>query len=157
MLNKLFRKRSPWVYKLLDKPEVREVLGVWEKHLWHYTNIVGYTATGAIFLCAPDTSEYIIFYPSMPGNNCKSYGKFDSVEEFEDKILKEESFPDYGLYPINRDDLNVLNKKLGPLGEYQIYYPVLDPALGGSFELNNFDKGNIWVRTDILGQNRGIE
>ncbi|BFM48907.1 hypothetical protein [Marinomonas sp. THO17] len=104
-----------------------------------------------------ETNEYIAFYPSMPGNNCKNYGVFKSEDEFENTILKEPSFPQYCLYPINPEDLQVLESNLGPLDNEQVYYPILDPILGGSLELGRFDKGNVWIRTEIVGQNRGIE
>ncbi len=93
----------------------------------------------------------------MPGNNCKRYGVYDSFQQFEKEVLKEESFPEYCLYPIQINDLAILEKNLGHLGKFQIYYPTLDHALGGSLNLDKFGKGDIWVRTDILGQNRGIE
>lgn len=158
MISKLFgKKRKKTVYVLLEKPLPSDVLGVWEKHLSHYTEVVGYSATGSIFLYAPESKEYLVFYPSMPGNNSKGYGVFDNINEFEDTILKEESFANYCLYPIDPEDLTYLENKLGSLNEFQIYYPKLDPALGGSLELDGFGKGDIWVRTEILGQNRGIE
>lgn len=159
MLSKLFgkKKREKVIYTLFDKPIHREILGVWERHMWHYTEVVGYSATGAIFLFSPETNEYLVFYPSMPGNNSKGYGVFESLQEFKKTILDEESFPEYCLYPINPEDLEVLENNLGPLGKSQIYYPKLDPALGGSLGLEGFGKGDIWIRTEILGQNRGIE
>ena len=125
--------------------------------MWHYTMIIGYSATGTIFLQAPETNEYLVFYPSMPGSNCKKYGEFDSILGFENEILKEETFPQYCLYPISPQDLSVLEDRLGKLENDQIYFPKLDPALGGGLELEGFDKGDIWVRTEILGMNRGIE
>jgi len=145
------------IYTLLENHLDTDILGCWEKHVWHFKKVLGYSATGAIFLVSPGTNEYLTFYPSMPGNNCKNYGKFKSTEEFENEILKEPSFPQYCLYPINPEDLEILESNLGPLENEQIYYPKLDPALGGSLELDRFDKGNIWIRTEILGQNRGIE
>ncbi len=146
------------IYKLLEAPIDRgEVLGYWEKHMWHYTKVIGYSATGSIFLMSPETMEFLVFYPSMPGNNSKGYGKYQSIEDFEETILKDDVFPDYCLYPISPDDLITLKNTLGELEEEQIYYPKLAPALGGSLDLDGFDKGNIWVRTEILGQNRGIE
>jgi hypothetical protein len=123
----------------------------------HFNKIFGYSATGSIFLLAPETNEYLVLYPSMPSNNAKNYGVFESFEDFENNILKEPSFPEFCLHPINPEDLEVLESNLGPLENEQIYYPKLDPALGGSLELEQFDKGNIWIRTEILGQNRGIE
>ena len=159
MFKNIFKKRknSSWIYKLLKTVEPVAVLGVWEKHLQHYTDIIGYSATGALFIMSPETKEYLVFYPSMPGNNCKGYGAFESIYEFEETILKESSFPEFGLYPIDLALLNEIHNKLGPLDEHQIYFPALDPELGGTLELKNFTKGDIWVRTDIVGQNRGIE
>ena len=125
--------------------------------MWHYTKVIGYSATGSIFLMSPETMEFLVFYPSMPGNNSKGYGEFKSIEDFEEIILKDDVFPDYCLYPIPPDDLITLQNTLGELEEEQIYYPKLDFALGGSLDLGGFDKGNVWVRTEILGQNRGIK
>ncbi len=144
------------IYKLLNQPIERDVLGCWEKHLWHYNKVIGFSATGTIFLMSPDTDEFLVFYPSMPGNNSKGYGEFDSIQDFEDSILKDEDFHDYCLYPITVEDLPVLEERLGKLDENQIYYPALDPALGGSLELDGFGKGDVWVRTEILGMNRDM-
>ena len=121
-----------------------------------YSIVIGYSVTGAIFLKNPETNEYLVLYPSMPGNNCKQYGSFESNKEFEEKILKNEDFPHYGLYPINPEDLEVLEKRLGSCRKEEIYYPVPEPMLGGSGKLETFDKGNIWVHTDIIGQSKGL-
>lgn len=158
MFSRFFKNRNKsFVYILLDEPQDISVLGVWGKHLYHFDKIIGYSATGTIFLRSTESSEYLAFYPSMPGNNSKNYGVFSSADIFEEKILKEKSFPDYCLYPIKHKDLQYLEKKIGYLKSFQIYYPKLDPALGGSLDLEGFGKGDIWVRTDILGQNRGIQ
>ncbi|WP_299769927.1 hypothetical protein [uncultured Pseudoteredinibacter sp.] len=145
------------IYRLLDEPLDIDILGCWEKHMWHYTKVIGYSATGTIFLMSPETDEFMVFYPSMPGNNCKGYGEFGNIKDFEEVILKDEVFHEYCLYPISPEDIPILIQNLGELEDEQIFYPKLDPALGGSLELDEFDKGNVWVRTEILGQNRGIE
>ena len=121
-----------------------------------YSIVIGYSATGAIFLRNPETKEHLVLYPSMPGNNCKGYGIFESTKEFEEEILKSEEFPYFGLYPIEPDELLILEKNLGPCEKEQVYYPVPEPAIGGSGELETFDKGNVWVHTDIVGQNIGL-
>ena len=155
----LFKLRKKgFIYKILDESLPINVLGVWEKHLLQFTEIVGYSATGSILLFSPKTLEYLVFYPAIkPGNNSKNYGVFQSLKDFESNILQDESFPEYCLYPITPADLKHLERKLGKLEEFQIYFPKLDPALGGSLALDNFGKGDVWVRTDTLGQNRGIE
>lgn len=67
------------MYTLLESPEDTSILGCWEKHLWHYDKVIGYSFTGTLFLYSTDTNEYLVFYPSKDGNNAKHYGKFDSV------------------------------------------------------------------------------
>ncbi len=144
------------MYRLLEKPEDSSILGNWEKYLWHYDKVIGYTFTGTIFLYSSETNEYLVFYPSKPGSNCKGYGKFDSISEFENEILKDDLFIEYALYPVDSEFIAEARAQLGDLEKDQIYYATLDPALGGSIDINNFSKGNIWVRTDVLGQNRGV-
>jgi hypothetical protein len=143
-------------YHLLEEEIDADILGCWEKHLMGYSKVVGYSATGAIFLRNPDIKYYLVLYPSMPGNNCKKYGPFANTEEFEAKILKDDNFPSYGLYPIKPDELLVLVERLGPCEKDQVYFPVPDPSIGGSGELDTFKKGNVWIHTDIIGQNKGL-
>ncbi|WP_223789481.1 T6SS immunity protein Tdi1 domain-containing protein [Marinicella meishanensis] len=151
------KKSGIKIYQLYKEPVSSDKLGVWQKHLGSFTQVVGYSVTGSILLFAPDSKEYLIFYPSMPGNNCKNYGEFPDIAEFEERILKEPSFPQYGLYPITEKDVKALVKILGPLAADEIYHPALDPAIGGSLNLDGFTKGNVFIHSDILGQNRGIE
>ena len=144
------------MYKLLTDPVDVAMLGSWEKHLWHYDKVIGYSFTGTLFLYSTETDEYLVFYPSKDGSNCKGYGVFESVSEFENTILKDENFIQYALFPIDEQFIETLVEKLGVLGAEEIYFPVLEPTLGGSLELDNFDKGNVWIRTEILGLNRGL-
>lgn len=143
-------------YRLLENESDAHVLGCWEAHVSGYSKVVGYTLTGAIFLRNPDSNEYLILYPGMPGSNCKKYGIFSGVDEFENRILKDCEFPSFGLYPVKPEDLSVLIERLGNCDKEQMYYPVPDPSIGGSGDLDTFKKGNVWVHTDLLGQNRGL-
>lgn len=143
-------------YHLLEEEAGAHILGCWEKHLMGYSRVVGYSATGAIFLRNPETSDYLILYPGMPGNNCKKYGSFTSTKEFEKKILKDDDFQNYGLYPIKPGELPTLVERLGPCEKDQVYFPVPDPSIGGSGKLDTFKKGNVWVYADIIGQNKGL-
>jgi len=152
----MFWKKKTKVYFLLEEPILNDVLGVWTKHLGEFTHIVGYTATGSLFMYSPTSNQYGVFYPLKLNSNFKNYGIFSSLGEFEATILKEPLFQDHGLFPIDHSSLSELEKRIGKLGKFEIYYPKLDPAIGGSLELKQFTKGNVWVRSDILGQNRGI-
>jgi hypothetical protein len=72
---------------------------------------------------------------------------------FEDAILKDVAFIEQFLRP---DDLRLLEAQLGELGPEEVYYPVPYPCLGGSGDLSTFDKGDVWVFADLLGQSLGV-
>ena len=137
------------LFWFLDQPKRKECLGAWEEYVGEFDEVLGYTALGDFILRNSQTSEYLVFYPQRPGNNAKNYGPFESLAEFRRKGFDEQSFADYCLRP---DDVYVLVDRLGPLGESEVYFPVPFPCLGGSGELSTFDKGNVWIYVDLLGQ-----
>lgn len=145
------------MYQLLESPRSVEILGVWENHTGNYSEVLGYTVLGSIILRAPETNEYLVLHPRVHGSNAKQYGEFDSIEDFEERILKDEGFIDYCIDPFTREDISALTQRVGKLEKEESYFPVPDPCIGGSGELDTFKKGNVWVSTDISGQNRGLE
>jgi hypothetical protein len=141
------------VYILTDPAESATRLGCWSKPLDRYSEVVGYSHLGSLFLRDPVKSEYLVLHPLLPGKNVKSYGFFASTTAFEDAILKDAAFIEQFLRP---DDLRLLEAHLGELGPEEVYYPVPYPCLGGSGDLSTFDKGDVWVFADLLGQSLGI-
>ena len=141
------------LYVLLDPPAPSTRMGCWSKPLARYSMVVGYSALGSFFLLDPARNEYLALHPLLAGNNAKSYGAFDCATAFENAILKEPAFVDRFLRP---DDVRSLQARLGELGHDQVYYPVPFPCLGGSGDLRSFDKGDVWVFVDLLGQSLGI-
>ena len=125
-------------------------------HLGEFDQIIGYSILGAIFLRSSSTQSYLVLYPLRGGYNCKNYGNFNSITEFESKILHDEGFAKVCLHPILPQQISKLSKRLGSLKPDEVYFPVPDPYLGGSGNLNTFKKGNVWVFADIAGQNRGL-
>ncbi len=144
------------MYYLLEKPEDSNILGVWSNHIGKYTEVVGYTTLGSIILHSPDASEYLVLHPRMQGNNAKQYGKFSSIGEFEEKILKDSGFHRSCITPLSEEDVESVIARLGALEKEECFYPCLDPSIGGSGKAETFDKGNVWVSADISGQNRGL-
>ena len=144
------------IYHLLERIKEVDWLGGWSNHLGSFDQIIGYSILGAIFLRSSTTQNYLVLYPLRSGNNAKNYGSFASTNDFENKILLEKSFAKSCLHPILPKQISILQKRLGALGNEEIYYPVPHPWIGGSWDLNSFDKGNVWINADIAGQNRGF-
>lgn len=141
------------MYELLDPPAPSLHLGCWAKPLGRYSEIVGNSHLGSLFLRDPATQVYMVLHPLMAGSNSKNYGIFASARDFEAAILKDQSFIDQFLRPT---DLRTLAARLGDLGPNQVYFPVPYPCVGGSGALATFDKGSVWVFADLLGQTLGV-
>jgi hypothetical protein len=143
-------------YTLLDDFEDVGILGCWANHTGSFDNVIGYTVLGAIILRSSSANEYLVLHPRANGNNAKNYGKFESLNEFENIVLSGDGFTEYCISPFNATDIDVLIEENGPLGKNEAFYPAPDPAIGGSGELATYKKGNVWVSADISGQNRGL-
>jgi hypothetical protein len=92
----------------------------------------------------------------MAGNNAKSYGRYESLEEFESQVLEAPEFQSACLQPRSLAELESLAERLGGLEAEEVYYPVPHPAIGGSGAIETYEKGNLWVFVEIAGQNRGL-
>jgi len=137
------------LYWLLDQPKHKASLGAWEDHVGDFDEVLGYTALADFILRNPQTREYLVFYPQKSGNNVKNYGPFESLADFRQEVLDDRSFVDSCL---RSNHVSVLASQIGSLGDSEVYYPVPFQCLGGSGALSTFDKGNVWVFVNLLGQ-----
>ncbi|MGE3425113.1 MAG: T6SS immunity protein Tdi1 domain-containing protein [Dehalococcoidia bacterium] len=138
---------------MLEPPRSTEYLGSWENPLGQYREVVGYSYLGSLFVRDPVKREYLVLHPLNYGNNARRYGSFDSTAEFESAVLRDAAFVEEILRPL---DLAELEQRLGSLGPNQVYFPVPYPLIGGSGELATFQKGNVWVFADLVGQTLGV-
>lgn len=151
VLRKLFGKSEPTqLYKLVE-PQSHEILGPWAPEFPAYREVVGYSSLGHIFLRDPESHDYILLHPFKGA--AKSYGKYESVNVFENDVLKDPGFETTVLRP---EHVQAIAKRLGPLGEEEVYIPQPYPFLGGSEAPNTYDKENVWVFTHIVGQMGGL-
>jgi hypothetical protein len=141
------------MYTLFDSPASATRLGCWSRPLGRYSEVIGYSHLGSLFLKDPAKSEYVVLHPLLHGNNAKAYGSFSSTKAFEDAVLKDSGFVARFLRP---DDLRSLRERLGELSPNDVYYPVPFPCVGGSGALSTFEKGDVWVFADVLGQILGV-
>jgi len=152
MLFRLFRKPSePALYRLFP-PRAAEVLGPWAPHFPKYTEVVGYSSLGLIFMRNPESGEYEVLHPFKGA--AKGYGAHGGLDDFEEAVLKEPGFREHVLRP---DHVQAIHKRLGALSEDQIYIPQPYPMIGGSGAPETYDKGNAWVFCHIVAQMGGLK
>ena len=136
-------------YQLLSDSRHKDSLGTLAHNFDDFSDVVGYSALGDLFVRDPDTNEYAVVYLHRHGFPAKRYGPYDSVDRFESEVLEDPAFVDYCLKP---DSVRQLAERVGELGDSEVYFPVPFPCLGGSGELSTYSKGNVWVYFDLLGQ-----
>lgn len=132
-------------YQLI-KPISSDVVGAFVKQYANFSDIVGYSALGHIFLRSPSSDEYLVFYPFRQAG--KAYGVFDGVEEFDKQVLQEESFD---LFVLKSDFVEELVKAHGELADGEVFIP--EPYFEhDSEEVSKFGKGNVLVMLDLVNQ-----
>ena len=136
-------------YQLLDDPKHKDSLGALALYFDEFSDVVGYSALGDIFVRDPDTGEYAVVYLHRHGFPAKRYGPYDSVDRFQLEVLDDPAFAEYCLKP---DSVSQLSERVGELEDSEVYFPQPFPCLGGSGELSTYSKGNVWVYFDLLGQ-----
>jgi hypothetical protein len=141
------------MYTILPQPVSTARLGSWEKPLGRFTQVLGYSALGTIFVRDPADGTYVALHPLMAGNNATTLGKFASTAEFEKQVLGDPAKSAAWLRPA---DVAALQKRLGKLGAAEVYYPVPYPMLGGSGALETYEKGEVWTFADLVGQSIGL-
>jgi Domain of unknown function (DUF1851) len=138
------------LFRLLDPPRSVEDLGCWSAVTSQFSLVVGFTAFGNFFLRNPATGQYAVLYtigPELVPTN------FQSSENFQSAFLSDEGIIRHLGRP---SDVAALESRLGSLAPNQVYFPVPYPFLGGSGELDTFDKGDVWVFADLVGQSQGV-
>lgn len=145
------REKDTALYVLTKPQATASQLPCWAQHYPKFDTIVGYSVLGHFFLRSKADNEYIVLHPFKRA--AKSYGVFASPAEFEEKILKEPGFQEYVLRP---DHVSEVRKHVGALKRDQVYIPKPYPFVGGTDAPSSYDKGDVWVFMDIVGQMQGL-
>jgi len=138
-------------YETFKAIDTKATIPCWASSFSDYTEVIGYSSLGHIFMKSPVESTYAVLHPFKKG--AKSYGVFESTEEFEKQILQEESFQ---IFVLNLGHVKQIRERLGPLREEEVYIPSPYPFLGGDESIGSYSKGNIWVMLEIVGQFHGL-
>jgi hypothetical protein len=138
-------------YRLLPQTKSAVFIGCWKRVAPMADEIVGYSSLGLIFLTDSKTREYFVLFPFE--GIAKAYGVYASISDFQRAVLEE---PHFATEALQRAHVARVRRRLGRLGEDEIYIPAPYPLLGGTAEVDTYDKGNIWVFVDIVAEMLGI-
>jgi hypothetical protein len=115
-----------------------------------FTRVAGYTSFGDFILVDPVTGEHAILLTMTV--ELESTG-FNDPAEFRGVFLSNADIVEQVGKPALVAELE---KRLGPLGTDEVYFPVPYPFLGGSGSTETFDKGNVWKFANVVGQSQGL-
>ncbi|AGG90948.1 T6SS immunity protein Tdi1 domain-containing protein [Rhodanobacter denitrificans] len=116
----------------------------------HYPNVFGFSAFGDLFVCSQDGRQVAVVMTNLPKLEQLN---FDSIESFTSTFLTSAGVVEHVL---RQSDYEHLVSKLGPLSDDQCFFPVPFQRMGGSGTLDTYDKGDVWVHLDLLGQVMGL-
>jgi len=134
-------------YHLLPSPRSVADLPGWEGLHRSYTDVVGYSHLGHVFLHDRREGTFGVLHPFRDA--FKDYGRFDSLEHFDAMVLSDEGFDEFVL---RRPHLDEVARRTGPLGPDQVYVPVPYPFLGGDESPDSYDRGDVWTFLRIVPQ-----
>lgn len=133
---------------MLSQPiALDDVVDVWRPHLTAYTDFIGYSTLGHMYLHNPQTQHFAVLHPLQAG--IKDYGPYATVAEFRETILEDPYFVQVILLS---EHVQKIADRLGPLEPGEVYIPVPYPFLGGSGEPETYDKGQLVTFVEIVGQ-----
>jgi hypothetical protein len=139
-------------YKIFNTPEeISEVAPFLQMHVECFTSVVGHTDFGDLFLRCPATGEYAILVAENLSLESTGYL---TMNEFITELLGHEMVR---ADLIRGKDLEYIERRIGPLGNGQVYFPVPVPALGGNGNLNSYDRGDLWTYLSIMAQTQCIQ
>ena len=135
---------SPGYHHLPSPRSVADLPG-WEGLHRSYTDVVGYSHLGHVFLHDRRQGTFGVLHPFRDA--FKDYGRFDSLEHFDAMVLSDEGFDEFVL---RRPHLDEVARRTGPLGPQQVYVPVPYPFLGGDESPESYDRGDVWTFLAIV-------
>lgn len=136
-------------YLIKNLLPVDDFLGCWAEHMGRFSRVAGYTSFGNVFLRDPENGQYAVLCP-ISGERFPS-DIFDA-DTFRNVFLNEPDIVERFARP---DDVEKLERRLGPLAYEEVYIPLL-PWLGGSGDLSEYSRGGLWTFLEMVGLFRGL-
>lgn len=122
----------------------------WEGNLGDFTHVFGHSYLGHLFLWSP-AGHYGIAYPYLC--RFKDYGHYETPTDFQQAVLQD---PYVSSAIFRSDQIPALSARLGAPAPGQVYFPVPYEILGGSGDLETYDRGDLRVWASIVAQTHGL-
>lgn len=126
--------------------QTAELMPSWPRLHEPYPLLHGYSRMGHVFLSDQAQQQFCVVYPLQGGS--KGYSAA-SLADFRATVIDDAMFQDWIFPPAL---VRPIVQRLGPIAHTEVYMPVPYPMLGGSGAPETYDKGDVWVFLDIVGQ-----
>ncbi|WP_420112918.1 T6SS immunity protein Tdi1 domain-containing protein [Pseudactinotalea sp.] len=123
-----------------------EFMPSWPRVHDPYPLLHGFSRLGHVFLSDSAQQQFCVVYPLQGGSKGYPAG---SLAEFQRTVTGDPGFQAWIFPP---DLVRPVVDRLGPIDPDQVYMPVPYPMLGGSGAPESYDKGDVWVFLEIVGQ-----
>jgi len=110
-----------------------------------FTSVVGHGAFGDLFLRDVSTGEYAILVTA-------TLEVVDTGETDEQGFRELLANPDVGRTLLRPADADAIARRVGLLDQGEVFLPVPLRALGGSGELDTYQRGGLWEYVSIATQ-----
>lgn len=138
------------MFALLKPSPFKDKVPRWAVKVPHYPLVFGFSAFADLFICSEDQKHVAVLATEKPE---LIQLKFESITAFEEEFL---SNTDVRKSFFREADYLALTSRLGALSSEECFYAVPYRSLGGSGNLNTYEKGNAWVHLDLYGQTVGL-
>lgn len=134
-------------YTFATEPwQTAELMPSWPRLHAPYPLLHGYSRLGHVFVSDEAQQHFAVIYPLQGGS--KGY-LAASLAGFRATVTDEHSFQEWVFPP---SLVRPIVERLGPVAENEVYMPVPYPMLGGSGAPETYDKDDVWVFLEIVGQ-----
>lgn len=135
-------------YQLFASPRAIDQLGCWATAIQGFDSVAGHTAFGDVFVRDSQSGQFGLLFPFREHLEPLDQRSVADLQRLLEAPVVMEKL-------LRLDDLATLESRLGPLRPNQVYFPVPYPFIGGSGALDTYDKGDVWVFVELVGQFHG--
>jgi len=111
----------------------------------HFDELAGYTYLGDVFLRNSKTGQFSILFTIGPELVPLDIHSFSELEK---SFL---SHPEAIRTIFQKEELDLIEARLGNLADDEIYIPVPFPFMGGDRSIGSYKRGNLFTYLDLVG------
>ncbi len=139
--NRKKEREESSLYVLFDSGLlVDEWMSEWSDVVAPFTEVVGFTSFGLVFLCDSKNSNFGVLNPLT--STLVNFGAAKSIKDFEAIHLSDVTSRNEFL---RADDIEKLRNLKGFLEKQEVYFSVPFQLDGGASKLETYERGDVWV------------